>query len=77
MAEHTAGPTTVLWHQPDGSQVAVECPPLLSDYQQYMHGVDCGDQYIGLYNVGRRSKKYVVETVVQSHNSVPSSMHTS
>lgn len=58
VAEASAGPTTVLRHQQDGSRVAVECPPLLPDYQQYMRGVDRGDQLIGLYNVGRRSKKW-------------------
>ena len=45
-------------HQSDGSQIPVECPPLLPDYQKYMRGVDKGDQMIGLYNVGRRSKKW-------------------
>jgi hypothetical protein len=40
VAEASAEPTSVLRHQPDGSQIAVECPPLLPDYQQYMRGVD-------------------------------------
>ena len=57
VAEASAGATTVLRHGPDGSQIPVECPPLLPDYQKYMRGVDKGDQMIGLYNVGRRSKK--------------------
>jgi len=39
----------------DGSQLDVECPSLLPDYQQYMRGVDRGDQLIGYYNIGRRS----------------------
>ena len=42
----------------DGSSTDVPCPPLLPDYQQYMRGVDRGDQLIGCYNVGRRSKKW-------------------
>ena len=42
----------------DGSQVAVQCQPLLPDYQAYMRGVDRGDQMIGFYNVARRSKKW-------------------
>ena len=42
---------------PDDRSVGVSCPPLLSDYQQYMQGVDKGDQLVGYYNIGQRSKK--------------------
>ena len=42
----------------DGTSTDVPCPPLLPDYQQYMHGVDKGDQLIGYYNIGWRSKKW-------------------
>ena len=38
----------------DGIQVEVACPPLLSDYQAYMRGVDRGDQLQVYYNIGRR-----------------------
>lgn len=60
---HTALPsngatTTIMRREADGSQVAVQCPPLLPDYQAYMRGADRGDQMIGFYNVGRRSKKW-------------------
>ena len=58
VAEASAGPTTVLRYQTDGSRAPVECPPLLPDYQQYMRGVDRGDQHIGEYNIGRQSKKW-------------------
>ena len=34
------------------------CPPCLPDYQAYMRGVDRGDQLVGYYNLGRRSKKW-------------------
>ena len=37
---------------------AVTCPPLLPDYQAFMRGVDRGDQLIGYYNIGRRSRKW-------------------
>ena len=47
---------TVKRKNPDGSSSDVPCPPLLLDYQQYMQGVDRGDQMIGCYNIGRRSK---------------------
>lgn len=57
MAEGSAGP------QQDGSQVAVEYTP---DYQQYMRVVDCRDQYIGVYTVGRRSKKRLFSHSVTS-----------
>ena len=49
---------TVRRKNPDGSTIDVPCPPLLPNYQQYMRGVDRGDQLIGCYNIGRRSKKW-------------------
>ena len=49
-------PVTVKRHQVDGTQIDVECPPLLSDYQAF--GVDRSDQMIGFYNIGRSSKKW-------------------
>ena len=57
-AELTSGQETVKRKNPDGSRIDVTCPPLLPDYQQYMRGVDRGDQLIGYYNVGRRSTKW-------------------
>ena len=51
-------PVTVKRREKDGSQKNVECPPLLPDYQKFMRGVDRGDQLMGYYNVGRRSKKW-------------------
>ena len=64
-------PVTVARRNPDGSRLSVQCPPLLPDYQAYMRGVDRGDQMIGYYNIGRRSKKwwkrvysYVIECAV-------------
>jgi len=50
---------TIRRKNPDGSQPNVECPLLLPDYQQYMRGVDRGDQLIGYYNIGRRSVKWL------------------
>ena len=49
---------TVKRRNPDGTSTNVLCPPLLPDYQQYMRGVDRGDQLVGYYNIGRRSKKW-------------------
>jgi len=49
---------TIPRHAQDGSIIDVPCPPLLPDYQQYMRDVDRGDQLIGCYNMGRRSKKW-------------------
>ena len=56
-----ATPTTILRTTVQGQEVTgeeVTCPPLLPDYQAYMRGVDRGDQLIGYYNIGRRSKKW-------------------
>ena len=50
-AETSGDPTTVKRCQLDGTQVDVECSPLLPDYQVFMRGVDRSDQLIGLYNV--------------------------
>ncbi len=36
----------------------VTCPPCLPDYQLYMRGVDRGDQLMGYYRIGRRSRKW-------------------
>ena len=47
---------TIPWYAQDGSIIDVPCPPLLPDYQKYMRGVNRGDQLIGCYNMGRRSK---------------------
>ena len=55
------GPARVLRTVVSDGQVtreAVTCPPLMPDYQAYMRGVDRGDQLIGYYNIGRRSKKW-------------------
>jgi len=54
----TTDPCTIRRRNQDGSRVDVPCPPLLPDYQQYMRGVDRGDQLVGFYNVGRRSRKW-------------------
>ena len=40
----------------DGTQEDVMCPPCLPDCQVYMRGVDRGDQLVGYYNLGKRSK---------------------
>ena len=56
---HCAKPhVTVLRTNPDGSRVNRNCPPCLPDYQQFMRGVDRGDQLEGYYNSGRRSVKW-------------------
>ena len=54
----TTEPCTIRRRNQDGSRLDVPCPPLLPDYQQYMRGVDRGDQLVGFYNVGRRSRKW-------------------
>ena len=54
----TAVPCTIRRRNQDGSRLDVPCPPLLEDYQQFMRGVDRGDQLVGYYNIGRRSRKW-------------------
>jgi hypothetical protein len=64
-------PCTVKRKTVTGDREDVVCPPLLPDYQEFMRGVDRGDQLIGYYNVGRRSVKwwkrvfsYLIETSI-------------
>ena len=52
-AELPSGNEQVKRKNPDGSKIDIICPPLLPDYQQYMRGVDRGDQLVGYYNIGR------------------------
>jgi len=54
----TTTPCTIQRRNQDGSRVDVPCPPLLIDYQQFMRGVDRGDQMVGYYNIARRSRKW-------------------
>lgn len=49
-------PPTVKQRKLDGTQEEVSYPPLLPDYQNFMRGVDRGDQLQKYYNVGRHSK---------------------
>ena len=62
MRMHEAtGPATVLRTTVSEGEVTreeVTCPPVLPDHQAYMRGVDRGDQLIGYYNIGRRSRKW-------------------
>lgn len=51
-------PTTIDRQGVGSSRIDLPCPPCLPDYQQFMRGVDRGDQLIGYYNVGRRSVKW-------------------
>ena len=54
-------PATVLRTVVSEGQVtreAVTCPPMVPDYQAFMRGVHRGDQLIGYYNIGRRSRKW-------------------
>ena len=58
VARAGSAPATVRRRDEVGSLEDVMCPPCLPDYQQYMRGVDRGDQLIGYYNIGRRSRKW-------------------
>ena len=53
-----SSPLTVQRREKDGTRRNVSCPPLLPDYQSFMRGIDRGDQLMGYYNVGRRSRKW-------------------
>ena len=53
-----SSPLTVQIREKDGTKKNVACPPLLPDYQSFMRRIERGDQLMGYYNVGRRSKKW-------------------
>ncbi len=53
-----SSPITVERCDKDGTKRNVQCPPLLPDYLKFMKGIDRGDQLMGYYNVGRRSRKW-------------------
>ena len=57
-AAATSTPSNISRTMADGTRKDVPCPPCLSDYQRDMRGVDRGDQLIGYYNIGRRSRKW-------------------
>ena len=47
----------VIRHGPDGTEIHVPCPPAEFDYQQFMRGVDRGDQVMKPHNAARKSRK--------------------
>lgn len=49
--------TSVNRRQKDGTRVAVECPMCVALYNQYMGGVDVGDQLQGYYHVRLKCTK--------------------
>ena len=49
--------TSVNRRQKDGTRVAVECPMCVALYNQYMGGVDVGDQIRGYYHVRLKCTK--------------------
>ena len=61
-----ASGVTVKRRKIDGTQDDISCPPLLTDYQAYMRGVDHGDQLIGYYKC-RETIKEMVEEDLLSH----------
>ena len=49
--------TSVSRRQKDGTRIAVECPLCVALYNQYMGGVDVGDQLRGYYHVRLKCTK--------------------
>lgn len=49
--------TTVKQWTNEGNRIDVSCPMGVKKYNQYMRGVDRGDQFRGYYHVRMKSKK--------------------
>ena len=52
------GVGAVLRRQQDGSRIPVTCPESIISYNQYMGGVDRGDQLSGYYSCRTKSRKF-------------------
>ena len=51
-----------------GSRMEVVCPEIITDYNQFMGGVDLADQYICYYSVGRKNMKWWRKIVWRLHD---------
>lgn len=49
---------TVLRKQQDGTQTPVPCPQAIISYNEFMGGVDRGDQFRGYYSCHMKSRKF-------------------
>ena len=61
MLSTTTQPTatgTVLRRQRDGSRIPVPCPEAIISYNEFMGGVDRGDQLRGYYSCRTKSRKF-------------------
>ena len=56
-AHQPTATATVRRKKGDGSIIEVSCPHAIIDYNQYMGGVDRGDQYCKYYQVRMKSRK--------------------
>ncbi|GLV46139.1 hypothetical protein CBL_05200 [Carabus blaptoides fortunei] len=43
----------------DGSKISVPCPQMVASYREFMEGVDLADQLLGLYELDRKSNKWI------------------
>ena len=63
---HTPEVTEVQRRKKDGTTQNISCPVSIAFYNKYMGGVDHTDQMIGLYDLNRKSKKIVAQSIFQA-----------
>jgi hypothetical protein len=64
---------TVLGRQKHGTRITVPCPLSIMDFNQFMGGIDRGDQICGYYSCRTKCYKYIYYFCLMSPSRMPTS----